>query len=120
VIATVINVAMTAALIPRFRENGAAAGFAASQLITSTLLFVYYYRFLPFGISPRMIAGVLVANVAMGAAVIAVRDINLVLAILLPGSVYAGMVVLLRTVTREDLTVIRGALSRRRKKAPEA
>jgi O-antigen/teichoic acid export membrane protein len=120
VIATVINVALTAALIPRFRENGAAAGFAASQLITSSLLFVYYYRFLPFRLSWRMITGVLAANVAMGAAVIVVRDVNLVLAILLPGAVYAGMVVLLRTVTREDLEVIRGALSRRRKKVPEA
>lgn len=119
-IATVINVAITTALIPRFRENGAAAGFAFSQLVTSLLLFFYYYRFLPFRLSPKTVGGVIVANVLMGGAVLLVRDINLVLAILLPGAVYAGAVILLRTVTRDDLDVIRGALSRRKKKVRPA
>jgi O-antigen/teichoic acid export membrane protein len=118
VIATVFNVALTAALIPRYRENGAAAGFAVSQVITSGLLFVFYYRFLRFELSPGIIARVLMANAVMGGAVLLLRDVHLVVAIVVPGAVYAGLLILLRTVTRDDLEVIKGALSRRRKKAP--
>ena len=52
--------------------------------------------------------------------VIFVRDINLVLAIVLPGAAYIGLLFLLRTVTREDLDVIKGALSRRKKKRADS
>jgi O-antigen/teichoic acid export membrane protein len=115
-IATVINVAITAVLIPFFGENGAAAGFASSQAITSLLLFVYYYRFLSFRLSRRGFAGLFLANALMGVAVFFMREINLVLAIVLPGAAYVGLLFLLRTVTRDDLDVIKGALSRRKKK----
>jgi O-antigen/teichoic acid export membrane protein len=120
IIATVFNVVITAVLIPYFGEKGAAAGFATSQAITSLLLFLYYYRFLPFKLSVKVIAGVILANALMGLAVLWVRNINLVLAIVLPGAAYIGLLFLLRTVTREDLDVIKGALSRRKKKGADS
>ena len=109
-IATALNLAITVLLIPPFRELGAAAGYAASQLITSALLFYYFRRFLAFRLDPGGIAKIILANAVMSAAVYVVKDMNLLVAVFAPAGLYLGLIVALRVVTAEDLALIKDAL----------
>lgn len=116
IIATIFNVIVTVILIPRLQENGAAVGFSVSQLVTSSLMFYYFRKFLPFSLNYKAILIIVLANVVMGFAVYTVRDYNLLLAIFGPGLLYLGIVLLFRAVSKDDLGLIKDAVIRRKKK----
>jgi O-antigen/teichoic acid export membrane protein len=120
IVSVVVNIVATALLIPFLHENGAAAGYAASQLVTSAILYYYFRKFLPFDLKPGVVAGIILANALMAVAVYAARDINLLLAILVPGLLYLGLIVLFRAVNKEDLLTVRDALFKRKKKQAPA
>jgi O-antigen/teichoic acid export membrane protein len=116
VVSVVVNIVVTALLIPILHEKGAAAGYAASQLVTSIILYYYFRKFLSFDLNPGVVARIILANGLMAAAVYAARDVNLLLAILVPGALYLGLIVLFKVVNKKDLHTVKEALFKRKKK----
>ncbi len=114
VIATVFNVLVTVALIPHLHENGAAVGFSVSQLVTAALMFVYFRRYLPFKLDAKSIFVILAANAVMALLVVLMRGLNLAAAILVPGALYVGLVLLLGAVSKDDLGLIKEAFIKRK------
>jgi len=115
-IAIIINIAATLVLVPRLAEAGAAIGYGLSIVIIASFQFYYFRKFLAFTIRGRDIFKILLSNVVMCAAIILFRDLNIALAILIPGGIYLGTIVLIGAVRKEDFNLFGDALLRRKKK----
>lgn len=114
VIATVISLTGNLVLIPRYGALGLAAAFLGFYLIFFSLVLGLVRRHLGFRVKVSLVLRVMLANAVMAGAVILLRPVNLLLAILVPAAVYAVVLVILRVVHRADFERIRSAVFKSR------
>lgn len=115
-VAIVINIAATLVLVPWLGYLGAAIAYGLSIVTIAAMQFYYFRRFLKFSVRAGDIFKILLSNIVLAAAILLLRDFNLLLAVLIPGGIYLGTAVLIGAVNREDFKLFGDALLRRKKK----
>jgi O-antigen/teichoic acid export membrane protein len=103
-----VNVAACALLIGRFGAAGACAALLLGELAVVVICAGALSRHLPLSDWLNELPRPLAAALAMGVAIHALRDANLVLVSIAGGLVYAGMLIAVRALSTEELRMLRG------------
>jgi O-antigen/teichoic acid export membrane protein len=106
-VGAVANVALNLILIPSHGAVGAAWATLITEVVTMTLLFITCLHRLEFTPSLLRWLGTILAAALMAGAMLLVRPLGLVPALIVGGVVYAAALWILRVVTPQDIATLR-------------
>ena len=115
--ALVFNLSLNFFLIPLYRQVGAALVTSLTELLLLIISSFFVPRYLLPGKSLLVVGKVLVAGCVMALVIFFLRTESIFIIIPIAFSIYAGVVILLRTVSREDIQALVNAIKRKGEKS---
>jgi O-antigen/teichoic acid export membrane protein len=106
----VMNVALNFALVPTFGMIGACFATVLTDMFGSGLCYGLYRKQMGAGLQFKRILRILLAVIVMSIVVILLRDLNVILLIFVAGTVYAGLIILLGGLSRDEYGRVTGLL----------
>ena len=113
-VAAVTNIGLNFVLIPRYQEIGAALAYLSLGVVSCILVIIAVARVLTFPLQIGLVLRILLANAVMAGSVYLVLQVHWLVAIPVAAAVYAGALILLKALKRDDFELIRVAITRKK------
>ncbi len=112
-IATIVNIALNFILIPYFNQNGVALASLVCWSLYGLFNFYLVYTCFSFRIRPDFFLKVVAANMLLALWIFFFRDLNLLVAISVSGSLYVATLFLFKVINGNEWIIIKESLFRR-------
>jgi O-antigen/teichoic acid export membrane protein len=120
IVAPIVAVVANVILIPVFEGAGVAFAHLAAQVVAFILTLIFVRRYVSIKIEASGIMKIIASNVILGIAVLALKEINLILAVIVPGLLYIGALIVLGILKAEDWKMFRSAFGREKQRIDES
>ena len=110
-IATIANIGLNLLLIPRYSYVGASMATVITELIPLILCFYFISKFIYKIQIHKVFAKPIIASITMGSFILFFNNMNLFLLICISTILYFGILILLRTFSKEEFNLFKEVLN---------